>query len=100
MLVELSKVTFTNDFAYIDCPDGSTLILNKLDEAIFDGEKESIIKNINIALVDIDENYYNCNMAVGLSNDFIHLYSEHKEIEGQVLTLDNINLCFIEVFDE
>jgi hypothetical protein len=50
--------------------------------------------------VDIDENYYDCNIAIGLSNDFIHLYSEHKEIEGQVLTLDNLSLCYIEVFDE
>lgn len=97
MIVSLSEIQFVNDFAYVDCPSGTTLVLNKLDENIADVLE---IRNINIALVDIDGNYFDCNMAIGLSNDYIRLFSGYKEQEGQVLTVDNIELCQIEVFDE
>ena len=97
MIVNLSEIQFVNDFAYVNCPSGATLVLNKLDENIADVLK---IRNVNIALVDTDGNYFDCNMAIGLSNDYIRLFSDYKEQEGQVLTIDNIELCQIEVFDE
>ena len=100
MTVDLSNVTFVNDFAYIDCENGGILILNKLEEAFTKGTGEVKIRNVNMAFVDVDDNYYDCNMAVGLENDFIHLYSDHKEQEGKPLTVDNLSLCYIEVFDE
>ena len=100
MTIELSKVTFVNDFANIDCENGSTLVLNKLDEAIKVNGDELVVRNINIAIVDIDGNYFDCNMAIGLSNDLMRLYTDYKEQEGEVLTLDNMGLCYIEVFDE
>lgn len=97
MIVNLSEVQFVNDFAYINCESGATVVLNKLDENLADTLK---IRNINIALVDVDGNYFDCNMAIGLSNGYIRLFSDYKEQEGQVLTIDNIALCQIEVFDE
>lgn len=97
MIVNLSEVQFVNDFAYINCESGATLVLNKLAENIDDLVE---INNVNIALVDIDENYIDCNMAIGLSNDYIRLFSDYKEQEGQILTTENIALCQIEVFDE
>lgn len=97
MIVNLSEVQFVNDFAYINCESGATLVLNKLDENIADVLE---IRNVNIALIDIDGNYFDCNMAIGLSNDFIRLFSDYKEQEGQILTAENIALCQIEVFDE
>ena len=97
MIVNLSEIQFVNDFAYVNCPSGATLVLNKLDENIADVLK---IRNVNIALVDIDGDYFDCNMAIGLSNDYIRLFSDYKEQEGQVLTIDNIAQCQIEVFDE
>lgn len=100
MIVELGKIVFVNDFAYIDCNNGSTLVLNKLDEAITNEDGELLVRNVNIAILDIDGNYYDCNMAIGLSNDLMRLYSNYKEQEGQILTLDNLSLCYIEVFDE
>lgn len=97
MIVDLGEVEFVNDFAYINCESGATLVLNRLDENIDD---KLTLKSVNIALVDIDDNYFDCNMAIGLSNDYIRLYSDYKEQEGQVLTTDNLSLCKIEVFDE
>ena len=100
MTVNLNSITFVNDFAYIDCENGGTLILNRLDEAFAKTNGEVIIRNINIAFVDVDDNYIDCNMAVGLKNDYIHLYSDYKEQEGKLLTADNLSLCYIEVYDE
>ena len=54
MIVNLSEIQFVNDFAYVNCPSGATIVLNKLDENIADVLK---IRNVNIALVDIDGNY-------------------------------------------
>lgn len=100
MVVDINEITFENDFAYINCANGSVLVLNKLDEDIVEGQGEAVIKNINIALVDIDDNYIRCNLAIGMENEYIKLYSEYKELEGKVLTVDNMSLCKIEVFDE
>lgn len=100
MTVDLSGITFVNDFAYIDCENGGVLVLNKLDEAFARGNGEVKIRNINMAFIDVDDNYFDCNLAVGLKNDFIHLYSDYKEQEGKPLTVDNIGLCYLEVFDE
>lgn len=95
MNIALSNVKFVNDFAYIDCTNGGTLVLNKLDEDFY-----VRLNNINIAFIDVDNNYFNCNIAIGLSNSYLRLYTEHKEYEGKQLTAENIDLCFIEVFDE
>lgn len=100
MVVDLSKVEFDNDFVYINCENGATLVLNKLEEAIADEDNSLTIRNINIAYVDIDDNYIDCNMAIGLSNDVVKLYSDYKELEGKVLTVDNMNLCKLEVINE
>ena len=100
MTIELSKVTFVNDFVYINCDNGAILVLNKLEESIAEDSRSLDIRNINIAYLDIDNNYTDCNMAIGLSNAFMRLYSDYKELEGKVLTVDNMSLCKIEVFDE
>ena len=100
MTVKLADVNFTNDFAYIDCENGGTLVLNKLDEALAGLTGEVKLNNVNIAFVDVDDNYFDCNLAVGLSNDYIHIYSDYKEQEGKPLTVDNLDKCYIEVFDE
>ena len=100
MTVDLSRIKFDNDFCYIDCDNGATLVLNKLEEAVADEEHNLTIRNVNIAYVDLDDNYTDCNMAIGMSNKVIKLYSDYKEQEGKVLTVDNLNLCKIEVFDE
>lgn len=100
MVVDLSKVKFDGDFAYITCDNGATLVLNKLEEAIPDNGNSLTIRNVNIAYIDINENYTDCNMAIGMFNDVVKLYSDYRELEGKVLTVDNMNLCKIEVTDE
>lgn len=97
MIVNLSDITFVNGFAYVNCESGATLVLNQLDENIND---QIIVNNVNIALIDIDGNYHDCNMAIGLSNEYVKLFSDYSAQEGQVLTSENITLCQIEVFDE
>ena len=100
MIIDLDGVTFNNDIAYISCENGSTLILNKLEEAIeFEGVTSNV-RNINVAVLDINDVYHSCDLAIGLSNDLIRIFSEHSELEGDVLTVDNLSLCKIEVFDE
>ena len=100
MIIDLSEVNFNNDIAYISCGNGSILVLNKLEEAIAYEDSVSEVRNVNIAILDLNDVYHDCNMAIGLSNDLLRLYSEYVELEGDVLTLDNIDKCKIEVFDE
>ena len=100
MLVELSDVVFENDFAYISCNNGAVIVLNKLEEAMEVDGLTVPVRNITMAYLDIDDAYIDITQAIGMSNKYTHLYSEYKEQEGKLLTVDNISLCKLEVFDE
>lgn len=100
MTIDLSEVNFSNDIAYVSCENGSILVLNKMEEAIAYENSVSEVRNINVAILDLSDVYHDCNMAIGLSNSFMRLYSEYAELDGDILTVDNISKCKIEVFDE
>lgn len=99
MIVELNKVTFTNDFFAISLPDGSQLILNKVDEDFLADEGECVIKSINIEIQSYDGTVISCPCAIGIGNDRMKINTEHKEYEGDVLTPDNMAFCTIEVYE-
>jgi hypothetical protein len=99
MLIEMSKVTFTNDFFSTPLPNGSTLVLNKIDESLLHNEDSAEIKAINIEIWDIDENIIACPCVIGLGNSLMQISTEHKEYEGKVLSSDNMKYCTIEVYD-
>lgn len=98
MLIDLSKITFVNDFFTTMTPDGSLLVLNKIDEALKHEEEEEQIKAINIELQTTEEAII-CPCVIGLGNDYLQIKTNYKEYEGEVLTPENMVYCTIEVYD-
>lgn len=98
MTIDLSKVTFTNDFFSTMLPDGDLLVLNKVDEDFLSGTAECIIKAINIEIQSEDE-AISCPCVIGLGNDLMQINTDYKEYEGKVLTPDNMMYCTIEVYE-
>lgn len=98
MIIDLSRVKFTNDFFSTILPDGSMLVLNKVDEDFLSEGTESIVKAINIEVQTEDETV-SCPCVIGLGNDIMQIVTDHTEYEGKVLTPDNMAYCTIEVYE-
>ena len=99
MTVELAKVNFTNDFFTTMLPDGSLLVLNKVDEDFLSDGVECIVKAVNIEIQRTDDTVVSCPCVIGLGNDLMQINTEHKEYEGKVLTPENMEFCTIEVYE-
>lgn len=101
MIIDLAKITFTNDFFSTMLPDGKYLVLNKVDESLKldNGQTEYPIKAINIEVQDIEGNVSSCPCVIGMGNELTQISTEHKEYEGKVLTPDNMVFCTIEVYE-
>ena len=101
MIVYLNKIAFTNDFFNTMLPDGSYLVLNKIDESMLaDGVTEAVdIKAINVMLVDEEGNITKCPCVIGLENDYLQILTDYAEYEGQVLTSAHMEYCTIEVYE-
>ena len=99
MLINLDKAVFTNDFFTSQLPDGSLLVLNKVDEDFLSDGAECVVKAVNIEIQDTEENIISCPCVIGLGNELMQITTEHKEYEGEVLTPENMVYCTIEVYE-
>lgn len=100
MTIELDSITFTNDFFSVALPDGSTVIINKVDEDfITENDDECTVQAITIEVQDLDGNIISCPCVIGMSNDIMEIATKHTEYEGEVLTPDNMGYCTIEIYE-
>lgn len=101
MTIELSKITFDNDFFSIVLPDGNELVLNKVDEDFIPSSSGTncVVRSINVAMVDEEGNFIDCPCTIGMSNDIMEIKTDYKQYEGEVLTPDNMMYCTIEVYE-
>lgn len=99
MIVELAKIEFVNDFFSTMLPDGSLLVLNKIDEDFLADEAECILKSVNIEIQDTQGDVISCPCVIGLGNDLMQINTAHKEYEGKVLSPDNMVYCTIEIYE-
>jgi hypothetical protein len=99
MLINLDKAVFTNDFFTSQLPDGSLLVLNKVDEDFLSDGAECVVKAVNIEIQDTEENIISCPCVIGLGNELMQITTEYKEYEGEVLTPENMVYCTIEVYE-
>lgn len=101
MEIYLKDVTLENDFFTIGTPDGGTLRLNKIDEKL----------NVSVLLKDVEINRINieyessegivtlCSSVIGLSNNLMEIQTNIRELEGEVLTAENMQYCTIVVYE-
>lgn len=99
MTIDLAKVKFTNDFFSTSLPDGSVLVINKVDEDFITGDNECIVKALTIEVQQDEDTIISCPCVIGLSNDLLEIKTAYTEYEGEVLTPENMLYCTIEVYE-
>lgn len=99
MIINLSEVSFEGDFFYIDLPDSSSLVLNKLNEDIKIESNNSVIKIINVQTVELDGKIVTRPCIIGMGDDKLQIITDYKQFEGKTLTEDNMAFCRIEVYE-
>lgn len=101
MTIVLSEVTFENDFFSSTMPDGSTLVLNRIDESMKHDDGSIALNSITILVIDAEtgDNIL-CSPVIGLGNDRLVLSTEYEEYLGKVLNEDNMQYCTIEIPEE
>lgn len=101
MTVDLSSITFENDFATISLADGSYIVLNSLSESFNSTDGSVEIKRINIEKVTYDEDdneiKTSCTSVIGLSDDNVSIKTDFTQLEGNILNEDNMIYCTLEV---
>lgn len=102
MILDLSKIDFTADFFSASMPDGSLLVLNNVDEDFIDSDgNETLVKHINILIQPVNgtENIL-CSSVIGIGNKYLMLKSDYEEQLGQVLNIDNMKYCTLELYED
>ena len=101
MEIYLKDVILENDFFTIGTPDGGTLRLNKIDEKLnVNALSEDVeINRINIEFESYDGTVTLCSSVIGLSNNLMEIQTNIKELEGEVLTAENMQYCTIVVYE-
>lgn len=100
MTINLSEVSFDNDFFELTMPNGYTLRINSIDESIkVTDDYSEVIDSLNIEVIDENLNAHLLSSVIGMSNDYLAISTEHKEYEGDILTRKNMEYCTIEVFE-
>lgn len=98
MTIDLSEITFENDFFSIDVFDENTLTLNKIDESLSSDSEAAEINRINIQLTTADS-VVSLPSVIGIDNSYMKINTDYKEYEGKVLTSDNMKYCTIEIYE-
>lgn len=101
MEIYLKDVILENDFFTIGTPDGGTLRLNKIDEKL---NVSVLLEDVEINRINIEFESYDgtvtlCSSVIGLSNNLMQIQTNVKELEGEVLTAENMQYCTIVVYE-
>ena len=101
MEIYLKDVIFENDFFTIGTPNGGTLRLNKIDEKL---NVSTLLEDVEINRINIEFESYEgtvtlCSSIIGLSNNLMEIQTNIKELEGEVLTAENMQYCTIIVYE-
>ena len=99
MIFDLSKAKFVNDVFKYEIESG-VLIFYSVNESIKRDDLEVPIKRVIVAVEDLDENQTILSSIIGFEKDVYLVSSNDSALEGQMLTLDNIASCTLEIPDE
>lgn len=104
MEIKLEQEAFINDMFMVTIPSGASLVFNIIDEELSEKDHKSIlnVNRINIQAIT-EENgityYTDCSSVIGLGDPVIKIVTDYKELEGKVLTKDNMHLCRVIVYE-
>lgn len=101
MEIYLKDVTLENDFFTVGTSNGGTLRLNKIDEKLNDN---TLLEDVEINRINIEFESYEgivtlCSSVIGLSNNLMVIQTNIRELEGEVLTAENMQYCTIVVYE-
>lgn len=101
MEIYLKDVILENDFFTIGTPDGGILRLNKIDEKL---NVNALLEDVEINRINIEFESYEgtvtlCSSVIGLSNNLMEIQTNIRELEGEVLTAENMQYCTIVVYE-
>lgn len=100
MTIDLSKITFDNDFYSVMLTDGSLLKINRIDEDFMYAGHEIDVSALNIEITVPDETEsIVCPSVIGLANDYFVIRTDYEEYLGHRLTEDNMRYCIIETVE-
>ena len=99
MIFDLSKAKFVNDVFKYEIESG-VLIFYSVNESIKRDDLEVPIKRVIVAVEDLDENQTILSSIIGFEKEGYLVSSNDSALEGQMLTLDNIASCTLEIPDE
>ena len=98
MTLDLSKVIFSNDVFMYEIEQG-TLIFYNVNECIPTDNAKAPVKRVILSLEDADGEQKILSSVIGLTFEGFTLSSIEEELQGSVMTLDNIALCTLEIPD-
>lgn len=100
MIINLSEVVFENDMFSFGLPDGSTLVMNKIDESLLTEEGESaVINQVNIEIVNEDGSFTKCPCIIGIDGNETKLNTVYTQYLGKLLNAENIKYCTLEYYE-
>lgn len=100
MEIDLSTIVFDNDLFIIPLGDGGFLTLNTVDESIkLSNYADTIVKRVNLELTTLDAVVYRLSSIIGIKGEKASVLTEYTELEGSVLTIDNLRFCRIEIYE-
>lgn len=102
--ITADKDAFINDVCMTQVTSSRYVRLYSIDEDFRTASGTVPVKRIICELLDIEPDTgvvtgYSLPCVIGIRNEVFGIKTETPSLEGQVLTLDNIDMCTLEYYD-
>ena len=99
----VDKDVFVNDTCICQVTSSRYLRFYSIDESFRTRSGDVTVNRVICALLEVDEDGvtagYSLPNVIGMSNSVFSITTETPSLEGQLLTLDNIDKCVMEYYD-
>lgn len=103
MRILLNKDLMVSNFLRVPYGERRTFILNTVDEVFSSSGKSISVKGCNLVireeLSDGRSVDFICQNIIGMANRLVSLETEHSELLGQPLTLENMDKCLVVLYE-
>lgn len=103
MRILLDKELMVSNFLRVPYGERRTFILNTVDEVFSSSGKSIAVKGCNLIIREelSDGRYVDfiCQSIIGMANRLMSIETEHSELLGKPLTLDNMDKCLVVLYE-